>query len=174
MKKILVIVDMQNDFIDGSLGTVEAKQIVPNVVRKINDFDGEEIFVTYDTHNKDYLSTLEGQKLPVMHCIDGTQGHLLNEDISKALENKSYVKVFKETFGSFEIVNQLKSLYDEELEFEIMGLCTDICVVSNVMILRAGYPNARITVDSSCCAGVTPESHAAALMTMQSCQIEIV
>lgn len=174
MKKILVIVDMQNDFIDGSLGTVEAKQIVPNVVRKINDFDGEEIFVTYDTHNKDYLSTLEGQKLPVMHCIDGTQGHLLNEDISKALENKSYVKVFKETFGSFEIVKQLKSLYDEELEFEIMGLCTDICVVSNVMILRAGYPNARITVDSSCCAGVTPESHAAALMTMQSCQIEIV
>lgn len=174
MKKILVIVDMQNDFIDGSLGTAEAKQIVPNVVRKINDFDGEEIFVTYDTHNKDYLSTLEGQKLPVMHCIDGTQGHLLNEDISKALENKSYVKVFKETFGSFEIVKQLKSLYDEELEFEIMGLCTDICVVSNVMILRAGYPNARITVDSSCCAGVTPESHAAALMTMQSCQIEIV
>lgn len=175
MKKILVIVDMQNDFIDGSLGTQEAKQIVPAVVKKITDFDGDKIFVTFDTHKEDYLNTLEGKKLPVPHCVEGTEGHELNEQVFKALDGKNFVKVFKETFGCFDIVNSLKaSCNGEELEIELVGLCTDICVASNAIILRAGFPNSKITVDSSCCAGVTIQSHEAALVTMQSCQIDIV
>lgn len=174
MKKILVVVDMQNDFIDGALGTKEAVAIVPNVVKKINEFDGDEIFVTYDTHYDNYFETLEGKKLPVAHCIDGTYGHEINDKVKKALLGKNYKDVIKAGFGSFSISKGLKDRYPgEEMEVEFVGVCTDICVVSNVLIMRAGYPNAKITVDSSCCAGVTPEKHEAALETMRSCQIEV-
>ena len=175
MKKILVVVDMQNDFVDGALGTAEAVQIVPNVVKKIKEFDGDEIFVTYDTHYDNYLQTLEGKKLPVPHCIDGTVGHELNAEVKEALAEKKYKEVIKAGFGSFSISRGLKDSYPgEEMEFEFVGLCTDICVVSNVLIVRAGYPNAKITVDSACCAGVTPQKHEAALETMRSCQIEVI
>lgn len=175
MKKVLVVVDMQNDFIDGALGTKEAVAIVPNVAKKIRAFDGDELFVTYDTHYDNYLSTLEGQKLPVPHCINGTRGHDLNDEIKKALAGKNYREVIKTGFGSFSITKALKDRYPgEEIEAEFVGLCTDICVVSNALILRAGYPNAKITVDASCCAGVTPEAHKAALATMRSCQIDII
>ena len=175
MKKILVVVDMQNDFVDGALGTREAVAIVPNVVKKIREFDGDEIFVTYDTHYDNYLSTLEGQKLPVPHCIDGSYGHGLNAEVKAALAGKQYQDVIKAGFGSFSISRGLKDRYPgEEMEIELVGLCTDICVVSNALIMRAGYPNAKITVDASCCAGVTPETHAAALTTMRCCQIDVI
>ena len=174
VKKVLVVVDMQNDFVDGALGTPEAVAIVKNVAKKIREFDGDELFVTYDTHYDDYLSTLEGQKLPVPHCIDGTYGHDLNAEIKAALSGKDYKDVIKAGFGSFSISKDLKDRYPgEELEVEFVGLCTDICVVSNALIMRAGHPNARISVDPSCCAGVTPERHEAALETMRSCQIDV-
>lgn len=175
MKKVLVVVDMQNDFVDGALGTKEAIAIVPNAAKRIREFDGDEIFVTYDTHYDNYLNTLEGQKLPVPHCIDGTYGHDLNAEIKEALRGKDYKEVIKAGFGSFSISKGLKDRYPgEEMEVEFIGLCTDICVVSNVLIMRAGFPNAKITVYADSCAGVTPEAHAAALATMKSCQIEVV
>ena len=175
MKKVLVVVDMQNDFVDGALGTKEAVAIVPNVVKKIREFDGDEIFVTYDTHYDNYMNTLEGQKLPVPHCIDGSYGHELNAEVKAALEGKQYQDVIKAGFGSFSISRGLKDRYPgEEIEVEMVGLCTDVCVVSNALIMRAGYPNAKITVDASCCAGVTPETHAAALTTMKCCQIDVI
>jgi len=175
MKRILVVVDMQNDFVDGSLGTKEAAAIVPNVVKKIREFDGDEIFVTYDTHQENYLETLEGKKLPVVHCIEGSHGHELNAEVKDALTGKKYHEVQKAGFGSFSITRGLKDRFPgEEMDFEVVGLCTDVCVVSNALIMRAGYPNSRIRVDASCCAGITPESHKAALETMKSCQIDIV
>ena len=175
MKKILVVVDMQNDFVDGALGSKEAVAIVPNVAEKITDSDADEIFVTLDTHFENYPETLEGKKLPVAHCIDGTRGHELNAEIKKALLGKNYKEVKKTTFGSFDISKRLKESYpDEEFEFEFAGLCTDVCVVSNVIIMRAAFPDAKITVDSNCCAGITPETHKAALDTMKSCQIDVI
>ena len=175
MKKILVIVDMQNDFVDGALGTKEAVAIVPNIAEKIRNFDGDEIFVTYDTHFDNYLDTLEGKKLPVPHCIEGTEGHKLALQIADALSGKGFTEVRKESFGSFSIIKYLWDKYPgEEIEAEFAGLCTDICVVSNVLIMRAAYPNAVITVDASCCAGVTPETHRAALETMKCCQIDVI
>ena len=174
MKKILIVVDMQNDFVDGALGTKEAAAIVPAVAQKIKDFAGDEIIVTYDTHFENYLNTLEGKNLPVPHCIEGTAGHELNPDVKNALARKNYREVKKYTFGTFNIVRELKERYPfDEMEFELIGLCTDICVGSNALILRAGYPNAKISVDAACCAGVTPETHLAALRTMQCCQIDV-
>lgn len=175
MKKVLVVVDMQNDFIDGALGTAEAVAIVPNVAKKIKEFDGDELFVTYDTHFENYMSTLEGKKLPVPHCIKGTDGHKLNPEIIAALEGKDYTEVIKTTFGTFDIAAALKAKYpEEELEAEFVGLCTDICVVSNALILRANYPNSDIAVIADCCAGVTTQTHDAALATMKMCQIDVI
>ncbi len=175
MRKILVVVDMQNDFVDGSLGTKEAVAIVPAAAEKIRSFDGEEIFVTFDTHGKDYADTLEGQKLPVPHCISGTAGHELNPEILKALEGKAWKEIIKTTFGTFDIVRELTEKYpQEELEFEFIGICTDICVISNVLIARAAFPNAKITVYADCCAGVSKETHEAALTAMECCQIDVV
>lgn len=174
MKKILVVVDMQKDFVDGALGTAEAVQIVGNVVKKINSFDGE-IIVTYDTHFENYLNTSEGEKLPVEHCIKGTAGWNLDSDVQSALENRKYRTVEKLTFGSVElpaIVGEITK--GEEFSVELIGLCTDICVVSNALILKASYPEVSITVDSSCCAGVTPETHNSALTTMKMCQINVI
>ena len=153
MKKVLVVVDMQNDFVDGALGTKEAVGIVENVVNKIKDFDGK-IFATLDTHQSNYMETSEGKKLPVPYCIRMTNGWLLNENIMKALDGKDYKTIEKRTFGS--------------------TLCTDICVVSNVLLLKAYFPEVKMTVDASCCAGVTPESHKAALDTMKMCQIDVI
>ena len=174
MKKILVVVDMQKDFVDGALGTAEAVQVVGNVVEKINSFDGE-IIVTYDTHFENYLNTSEGEKLPVEHCIKGTAGWNLDSDVQSALKNRKYRTVEKLTFGSVElpaIVGEITK--GEEFLVELIGLCTDICVVSNALILKASYPEVSITVDSSCCAGVTPETHNSALTTMKMCQINVI
>lgn len=175
MKRILVVVDIQNDFVDGSLGTPEAVDIVPKAAERIRAFDGDMIYVTFDTHGADYMDTLEGQRLPVVHCQEGTPGWALAPAVSEALGDRPYRSVVKKTFGTFEIVADLKERYPgERIEADVIGLCTDICVVSNVLILRAGFPDAVIRVDAACCAGVTPEKHAAALETMRSCQIDII
>ena len=174
MKKILVVVDMQKDFVDGALGTKEAVAIVPNVVEKINAFDGE-IFVTYDTHFENYMQSAEGRKLPVAHCIKGTDGWQLDKAVQSALEKKQYTAVEKLTFGSVDLPERIKkAVGEEEFTIEVIGLCTDICVVSNALIIKALYPEIPVKVDSSCCAGVTPESHKAALETMKMCQVEVV
>lgn len=172
MKKILVVVDMQNDFIDGALGTKEAQAIVDNVVKKIESFDGA-IYVTYDTHFEDYMETNEGKNLPVCHCVRDTEGWQLNDKVKAALDKKeSYTEVEKITFGSIDLPFVLAEENEmDDAEIELVGLCTDICVVSNALILKANYPDTDIYVDSSCCAGVTPEKHQAALETMRSCQI---
>ena len=173
MRKILVVVDMQNDFVDGALGSAEAQAIVDNVVNKINEFDGE-IIVTYDTHHENYMETREGKYLPVPHCIEGTNGWSLNEKVEKAILGKGATRIEKPTFGSVKLVDVLRDINEKNTEVTLIGLCTDICVVSNAMLLKANYPEMDITVDASCCAGVTPESHKAALTTMKMCQINVV
>jgi len=173
-KKILVVVDMQKDFVDGALGTKEAVAIVDNVAEKIRNFDGE-IFVTYDTHFENYRQSAEGKKLPVPHCIKGTEGWALDKNVMQALNNKNYTAVEKITFGSTELPELIrKATADNDFTIEVIGLCTDICVVSNALILKANFPECEITVDSKCCAGVTPQTHNDALSTMKMCQINIV
>lgn len=171
--KFLVVVDMQKDFVDGALGTAEAVAIVDNVVEKIKAFDGE-IIVTYDTHNEDYPESAEGKKLPVKHCIKDTDGWELNPEVETALCGKTYTAVEKPTFGSVSLPDLIKEKSDtDDFSIELVGLCTDICVVSNALLLKANFPENRISVDSSCCAGVTPETHEAALTTMKMCQIDV-
>ena len=173
MKRFLIVVDMQKDFVDGALGTKEAVAITPNVAEKIRAFAGE-IFVTYDTHFEDYMDTAEGKKLPVPHCIKGTAGWQLDKNVAAALEGKAYQTVEKLTFGSVELPRMLKLAAGEEpFSVELIGLCTDICVVSNALLLKANFPEVSIAVDSACCAGVTPQTHEAALATMACCQIDV-
>lgn len=175
MNKVLVVVDMQNDFIDGSLGTSEAVEIVPLVIDKIRGFDGKIIF-TRDTHQSDYLSTLEGKSLPVEHCIEGTYGWEIQKDINKLTKELESLIYNKDTFGSKELVQRLVELSKVEdiEEIQIVGLCTDICVISNALTIKTFLPEIKISVDSSCCAGVTPESHTNALNAMKVCQIEVI
>lgn len=165
---ILVVVDMQNDFIDGSLGTAEAQQIVDNVADKVKNFNGKIIF-TRDTHEDNYMDTQEGKKLPVSHCIIGTDGWQIHEKL------KPYAKevIDKPTFGSITLAHLLSAI-DNIDSITLVGICTDICVISNAMLLKAYMPEVPITVDASCCAGVTPTSHKNALEAMKSCQINIV
>lgn len=173
MIKILVVVDMQKDFVDGSLGSGEAAAIIPAVVKKIKNFDGK-IFVTFDTHFENYMDTSEGKNLPVPHCIKGTDGWKLDKNVAEALNGKDFSIIEKNTFGSVKLPELLKETTGEEdFTVEFIGLCTDICVVSNVLIIKANFPEKEISVDSSCCAGVTPAKHEAALETMRSCQIVI-
>ena len=181
MRKMLVVIDMQNDFIDGSLGTPEAVAIVENVKSKIREYDPVNVRFTQDTHETNYLQTQEGANLPVEHCIRGTKGWEIREDILEAVNDcaamgaKCKTVYEKPTFGSTELAEDLRELLkEEELEIEIVGLCTDICVVSNALLLKAYMPEVKITVDSSCCAGVTPASHEAALETMKMCQINVI
>ena len=179
MKRILVVVDMQNDFIAGVLGTKEAQDIVDNVCEKIRAFDGE-ILVTLDTHETDYLNTQEGVHLPVEHCIRNTDGWRLQEKVQSALTEKEAagykVAYFeKPTFGSTDLANYLaKRNADKPVEqITLIGVCTDICVVSNALLVKAILPEVELVVDAACCAGVTPEKHQAALETMRSCQIRV-
>ena len=174
MNKLLVVVDMQNDFIDGSLGTSEAISIIPNVVEKIKNWDGS-IITTLDTHKANYLETREGKNLPVEHCIENTEGHRIYHKVFEALcDNRAgnFGALAKRTFGSTALPELIRG---EDIDYiELVGLCTDICVVSNALLLKANYPEMHIVVDASCCAGVTPESHKAALLTMKMCQIDII
>ena len=174
MKHFLVVVDIQNDFVDAALGTSEAVSIIPAASQKIKNFGGE-IFVTFDTHFENYLETNEGKNLPVKHCIKGTKGWDLNPEIEKALSGKKYTAVEKLTFGSTELPRLIEAAANgEDFDVTLIGLCTDICVVSNALILKANFPEKEIIVDKSCCAGVTVDSHNAALLTMQMCQIKVV
>jgi len=174
MKKLLIVVDMQKDFVDGSLGTEEAKGIVDNVVKKIEGFEGD-IFATYDTHFDDYADTLEGKNLPVPHCIKNTDGWKLDSRVQSALDEKGFEKIQKLTFGSVGLASTIEAHYDiKDIEIELVGLCTDICVVSNALILKAHFPEIVISVDAGCCAGVTVQKHKAALEVMRSCQINVI
>ena len=166
--KYLIVVDMQVDFITGSLGSDLATAIVPNVVEKVKNFDGKVIF-TRDTHYEDYMQTQEGAKLPVPHCIKDTAGWQICDELQPYAETV----IDKVTFGSVDLPNLLKDCCEPIDEIEICGLCTDICVISNAMILKAAFPEIKITVDASCSAGVTVESHNTALNAMKAVQIEI-
>lgn len=173
MARLLIVVDMQKDFVDGALGTPEAVAIVDKVVKKIDTFDGD-IVVTYDTHEENYMETSEGKHLPVPHCIKDTDGWQLDSKVQEVLDRRGYIAVEKPTFGSVNLPLWIAEEFDvSKLEIELVGLCTDICVVSNALLLKAHFPEAIISVDASCCAGVTPDSHEAALTTMRMCQIEV-
>lgn len=167
--KFLVVVDMQVDFISGSLGSSFAKEIVPRVLEKVKGYDGEVIF-TRDTHFEDYLATQEGRKLPVEHCIKDSAGWEICADL------KPYAKrvIDKITFGSVDLPQVIREYGQEIEEIELCGLCTDICVISNAMILKTAFPEVKITVDGSLCAGVTPKSHNTALQAMRAVQIEVI
>lgn len=171
MQNILVVVDMQNDFIDGALGTAEAVAIVPGVAEKIKNFAGRVIF-TRDTHEENYMETQEGKNLPVPHCIRGTEGWEISPVLSELVKD---VCIDKPTFGSIELGLYLKGLNETEPieKITFIGLCTDICVISNVMIAKAVLPEVEVAVDASCCAGVTPQSHSNALEAMKMCQVTI-
>lgn len=170
MKKVLVVVDMQKDFVDGALGSKEAVAIVPAVVKKIEGFDGQ-IFATMDTHYDGYMDSHEGKNLPVPHCIEYSAGWKLDKDVQAALDKKGYIQVKKPTFGAVQLADVIRSEVPEVESIELIGLCTDICVVSNALLLRAAFPETDIYVDPECCAGVTPARHKATLEVMRSCQI---
>lgn len=175
MENILIVVDMQNDFIDGSLGTPEAQAIVSKVVAKVEEFRKESntIYFTEDTHNDNYLDSLEGKYLPVKHCVYETHGWYYNKQIADILdEYVNAIGILKYTFGVKNWKEYLGKYFNGTIE--ICGLCTDICVVSNALILRALYPNVEIICDASCCAGTTPERHKEALDVMRSCQIQVI
>lgn len=174
--KVLFVIDVQNDFITGPLGTKEAQAAIPNIVNKIREFDGY-VAVTLDTHYDDYPKTLEGKKLPIPHCKIGTTGRDLPNDVWEAIKCKKECATYsKDTFGTFKYIDDLNFINKKEPieKIEIVGFCTDICVISNALILRAAFPNIPIEVDAKCCAGVTPELHEAALKVMKSCQIDII
>ena len=166
--KTLIVVDMQNDFIDGSLGTKEAQAIVSNVKEKIEEYiaKGDRVIFTQDTHEKTYLQTNEGRNLPVEHCISGTHGWLIRKEI----DHPDCDHISKPTFGFLDW-NKKYSFNDD---IEIVGLCTGICVISNALILKAMFPEIKISVIENCCACVTPQSHEAALQTMKMCQINVI
>lgn len=168
MKKCLIIVDVQNDFVDGSLGTKEAQAMLPHLIEKLTALTDTDLFFTLDTHGPDYLDTQEGKHLPVPHCIKPEKGWEIVPQLLP-FTKKAKALIEKPTFGS----TALPAYVAEYDEIELVGLCTDICVVSNALLLKAFFPEKTIRVDASCCAGVTPASHQSALMTMQSCQIEI-
>lgn len=171
--KYLVVVDMQNDFITGSLGTKEAEAVLPKVIEKVKNFDGTVIY-TKDTHQTDYLTTQEGKNLPVEHCIEGSHGWELAGDLEALSKGK---KIFnKPTFGSVELANYLVEENAKKAieEIELCGLCTDICVISNAFVIKANLTEVPVSVDASCCAGVTPESHTNALSAMKMCQVKVI
>lgn len=175
--KALIVVDMQNDFVSGALGSAEAQAIVPNVVEKVRTWDKEDLlFFTRDTHYYDYMNTLEGQYLPVPHCFKESGGWCIIDELipyAHSEEAGGAVVIDKYTFGYKGWAKIIPSLtYVDEIH--LCGLCTDICVVSNALVLRMLYPETKIVVDASCCAGVTPEKHLAALEVMKSCQIEVI
>lgn len=173
-ENVLIVVDMQKDFVTGVLGSEEAKKIVPAVVDKVKSFDGTVIF-TRDTHQENYMNTQEGKYLPVPHCIENSEGWQIIPELETLCKEKSCEVYNKPTFGCVKLAQDMKEKYDSNVikRIELIGVCTDICVISNAMLLKAFMPELPVYVDASCCAGVTPEKHAAALETMKSCQIII-
>lgn len=177
MARLLIVVDMQKDFIDGALGTKEAVAIVPNVVKIIKEFQaaGDTVIFTKDTHFENYMETQEGQNLPVEHCIKGTEGHEICEEIKAAVDLDKCKVYEKLTFGSSEFAQDLNhGIYDGAESITLVGLCTDICVISNAMLCKTFLTETPVCIVADCCAGVTPESHENALKAMEMCQIKIV
>ena len=173
MRKILIVIDMQNDYIDAALGTKEAVAIVDAVKEKIRSYPAADVIATMDTHGENYMETQEGKYLPMPHCIKGSDGWQIRADIAELLSDAKIYE--KPTFGSTALAADLKAISDqEEIELELIGLCTDICVVSNALLLKATMPEVKISIDAKYCAGVTPEKHLAALETMRSCQIQVI
>ena len=177
MEKIIIVVDMQNDFINGSLGTPEAQAIVPKMAKMFNEIeDNVTVIFTKDTHYDDYLNTPEGKKLPVPHCIKDTEGWNIPDELTVPFCYSPFV-IEKPTFGSLELMDYIKDIandYNWDVELQFCGLCTDICVVSNVLAAKMFFPDVKISVLADMCAGVTPEKHEAALEIMKSCQIEVI
>ena len=172
--KILIVVDMQKDFISGPLGTAEARAIVPYVAEKAKNTPRENLFVTLDTHQPNYMETNEGRHLPVPHCIEGTEGHALDNAIAAAVDGIPASRIIrKPTFGSVALPDMLRALPEPPTEIELVGVCTGICVISNALCLKAALWETPIGVRPSCCAGVTPESHNNALSALQMCQIDL-
>ena len=170
-RKMLIVIDMQVDFVDGALGSAEAVEFVPNVIEKIKSYPAEDVYATMDTHFEDnYMDTWEGKNLPVLHCIKDTPGWELYPGIKELIpEDHIFVKY---TFGSLDLQEFIKqTAAEQDIELEFVGLCTDICVVSNAMLAKATVPSMQITVDASCCAGVSVPTHEAALDTMATCQM---
>lgn len=182
MKKILVVVDMQNDFITGPLGTPEAVSIVDNVVEKIRGEEWNKVYVTMDIHDTNYFNTQEGKKLPVGHCLPGSEGTEIQHQVFEALMDVNYKELYKNTFGFTNWVHYITDdlyygfdyIHGENIELALVGVCTDICVISNALLLKAHYPEMKIVVDASCCAGSTPVKHMEALDIMRSCQIDVI
>ena len=181
--KVLIIVDMQRDFIDGALGTPEAAAIVESVAKRVTDSENELIIFTQDTHGENYLSTPEGKKLPVPHCIKDTEGWFIDDTIFNAWKNNTNTIIAedldnntftKPVFGSTDLVSYLEVRRDKISEIEILGVCTDICVVSNALMIKNTMPSIKISVNAALCAGVTPKSHQEALNVMQMCQVDVI
>ena len=170
--KVLIVVDMQNDFVDGVLGSKEAVSMIDTAVETITSFDGK-VFYTQDTHGEDYLDTEEGRHLPVVHCIKGSQGWKIHPKIEKALLLNDATGIEKSTFGSEKLMGIIEKEVPDVESITLIGICTDICVISNAMLAKAHFQNTPVTVISSACAGVTPESHENALAAMKMCHIEI-
>ncbi|MBE6558327.1 MAG: cysteine hydrolase [Ruminococcaceae bacterium] len=175
MKHVLIVVDMQNDFVDGALGSPEAVAILPAVADKIKNHEGKIIF-TRDTHEDDYMETREGKYLPVPHCIKGTKGWEIKDEVWAAAQDKTDVEIIdKPTFGSTELSARLVGYHSGEpiQRVTLIGVCTDICVISNAMLIKAALPEIDVAIDAACCAGVSPESHDRALQAMKTCQMII-
>lgn len=170
--RYLIVIDMQNDFVTGALGTEEAKAAAQNTMQKIKRFQGKVLF-TQDTHEENYLDTQEGRKLPVKHCIKGTTGWRLIPELEAVQQQENYPVFEKNTFGSVALAQFLLEKYQQKRieSVELVGLCTDICVISNALLIKAYIPELPVIVDTACCAGVSPDKHHAALQTMESCQI---
>ncbi|MDD4573136.1 MAG: cysteine hydrolase [Sphaerochaeta sp.] len=167
---LLIVVDMQKDFVYGSLGTDEARKIVQKTKEKVASHKGE-LWFTLDTHQENYLETAEGKSLPVEHCIKGTEGHDLIDELQQFAKKGRFFE--KPTFGSVEMAEAIKQRPDIK-DVELVGVCTDICVISNALLLKAFRPELSISVDSSCCAGTTPDNHSSSLIAMKSCQIAVI
>lgn len=174
MQEVLIVVDVQNDFVDGALGTPEAQQMLPALLKKVQSFKGT-VILTKDTHTATYLNTQEGRQLPVPHCIKGTRGWNFPDELETLRSQNEYIVYHKPTFGSVRLAKDLAKLYKQQelASVELVGLCTDICVISNALLLKANMPELPIYVDAACCAGVTPKKHKAALEVMKSCQIMV-
>ncbi len=172
MKDVLIVIDMQNDFIDGALGTKEAEAIVAPLAERVARHKGD-LYFTRDTHQEDYLSTNEGKHLPVPHCVEGTRGWQICDALLPFVKDEAVID--KPSFGSTELASLIKKTYEkEDVTITLVGLCTDICVISNAMLLKAALPEAEIIVDGALCAGVSPESHERALLSMKTCQITVI
>ena len=172
-EKVLVVIDVQNDFVTGALGSAAAVEVIPNICRKIELFDGP-VIATQDTHNDNYLNTQEGKNLPIIHCKKDTWGHDIQGSVGAALNRKNSQIIYKCTFGSEALGEQIAYTSPGVDEIILIGLVTDICIITNALLLKTIYPYTIITVDASCCAGTTPENHAAALQVMRSCQINVI